>query len=545
MLSFFTNHQSVAIIPSRAVAIPSRVILWPSRMNLWPWARILLLFGASALLAAGSASFAEPVRKLHVSDDGRHLVDQDGKPFFWLADSGWEVAHRLNREEVDHYLQVRADQGFTVIQAMILVRHAMFEIPNRYGHLSLIEKDPTRPNELFFEHVDYVINKAESLGLMMAVAPIWGCNVRMKKGAGPGVFNEQNARVYGNWLGKRYRDKPLVWIVGGDRDPAGYESIWRALAEGLQAGDEGAHLLTFHGISQPTKAGKRYLGAGSSLFFHQEPWLDFNMAYSGHYWNGLNYQQIARDRAMNPPKPTLDGEPLYENHPVIGDSSGFYSNREGWDRIARATAQQVRQAAYWALLAGAAGHTYGCHDVWQFHNHLQEPINFSNVVWSDAIHFDGAKQMGHVRRLFESRPWQLLVPDQSLIVKGQASRGRHIQAARAEDRSFAMAYLPQGGSITVDTSKLSGSKMKAYWFNPRNGNAKLLGEYPLGSVREFKTPSGRKTSDWVLVLEDADRGYAMPGRQRVMQGATLDRHRTSSWYVATPGAAGGYLVDGW
>ena len=100
----------------------------------------VVLIGALLCLASTSDSFAEPAKRLHVSDDGWHFVDHHDKPFFWLADTGWEIAHWLDREEIDHYLQVRSQQGFTVIQMMILVEHGLFEVPNRYGDFALFDK---------------------------------------------------------------------------------------------------------------------------------------------------------------------------------------------------------------------------------------------------------------------------------------------------------------------------------------------------------------------------------------------------------------------
>ena len=63
-----------------------------------------------------------------VSKDKHYLVKKDGKPFFWLGDTAWELFHRLNREEAKKYLQYRADKGFTVIQAVVLVQFADIEI---------------------------------------------------------------------------------------------------------------------------------------------------------------------------------------------------------------------------------------------------------------------------------------------------------------------------------------------------------------------------------------------------------------------------------
>src|SRR4051794_37057221 len=61
----------------------------------------------------------KPMR-LKVSKNRRFLAYEDGKPFFYLGDTAWELFHRLNREEADIYLTMRAQQGFTVIQAVAL-----------------------------------------------------------------------------------------------------------------------------------------------------------------------------------------------------------------------------------------------------------------------------------------------------------------------------------------------------------------------------------------------------------------------------------------
>src|SRR5207249_11559924 len=100
-----------------------------------------------------------------------------------------------------------------------------------------------------FRHVDHVVDKAASLGLLVGLLPTWGDKVGpMKWGVGPEVFTADNARGYGEFLGERYRDRPLIWILGGDRNPETeqHKAIWRALAAGLKRGDDGRHLMTYH-----------------------------------------------------------------------------------------------------------------------------------------------------------------------------------------------------------------------------------------------------------------------------------------------------------
>jgi hypothetical protein len=46
-------------------------------------------------------------------------LDQD-EPFFWLADTAWELFHRLDEAEAKLYLDKRAAQGFNVVFVVVL-----------------------------------------------------------------------------------------------------------------------------------------------------------------------------------------------------------------------------------------------------------------------------------------------------------------------------------------------------------------------------------------------------------------------------------------
>ena len=114
---------------------------------------------------------------------------------------------------------------------------------NVYGHEAFINKDISRPNETFFQHVDYVINKAESLGLYMGVVPAWAVH-NVKVIVRCSINPKLTAMV--SFLGNRYRDKPIIWVLGGDWYGEGVEDIWISMAKGLMEGDGGTHLITYH-----------------------------------------------------------------------------------------------------------------------------------------------------------------------------------------------------------------------------------------------------------------------------------------------------------
>jgi len=153
----------------------------------------------------------EPLKHefLKVSTNGRYLEDKNGKPFLYLGCTAWELFHRLNREEAVEYLQNRKEKGFTVIQAVVLAENDGLRTPNAYGEVPLIDLNPEKPNEKYFEHVDFIVNKAEELGLYIGMLPTWGDKIpNINQAAGPIVFNSENAKIYGEFLGRRYKTNP-------------------------------------------------------------------------------------------------------------------------------------------------------------------------------------------------------------------------------------------------------------------------------------------------------------------------------------------------
>jgi hypothetical protein len=275
------------------------------------------------------------------------------------------------------------------------------------------------------------------------------------------------------------------------------------MAKGLRRGDSGRHLITFHPPG----------GAGSSKWFHAEEWLSFNMRQNGHVAEFTGrYDQTRADYDRTPVKPVLDGEPIYEDHPVSFDAK----------RLGHSIAADVRRPLYWDLFSGACGHTYGHHSVWQMWQPGRAPINGPLLPWFEAIHQPGASQMQLARRLLESRPFLSRIPDDSLIVPSAvqtampgAGRYRFV-ATRDSEGSYAMIYAPVGRPFRVRMDKVSGDQVNAWWFNPRTGEASSIGSFAKEGERTFVPPDPGEQLDWVLVLDDASRNFAPPGRQSLV-----------------------------
>jgi hypothetical protein len=466
--------------------------------------RILAICSAAAIVISlggipasagksGERAAASSVKdtRLKVSPNGRYFVDQNGKPFFYLGDTCWLLFQRLDHAELDVYLKDRAAKGFTVIQAYV-IRGLDHRHPdgNRslIGEGPFIDRDPTKPNEAFFRNVDYVVNRANELGLVMGLvtAKSWHVNKHPEQ-----VFDEKNAYTFGKFLGERYKDNAVLWYPGGDSRPGVDEAVWVAMAKGLRDGCGGSQLISYHGSGQTS----------SSTWFHKADWLDFDSIQSGHNFRSDSYAFVSKDYALSPAKPTVDMEPAYENHPTGAGKP-------------RVDAHKVRTEAYSAMLAGAAGHAYGSLDLFWFYKAGDGPFPRDGFRdWRTALDYPAAGQMGIMRRLFEERPWYKLEPHQSVLASEVGSAPFRLVAARAENGAFAIAYTPNGRPFRIHMNKLAGAKAKARWYDPRDGTWQSAGEFATTGVREFTPPSAGENDDWVLVLDAADGGSAGAGRK--------------------------------
>lgn len=431
--------------------------------------------------------------KLKVSANKRFLEFQNGTQFFYLGDTAWELFHRLTKVETETYLENRREKGFTVIQAVALAELDGLNTPNMEGEKPLINNDPATPNEKYFAYIDWVIKKAEEKGMFIGLLPTWGDKVDKQWGIGPVIFNPENAFEYGKWIGARYKDFPnIIWINGGDRQGGGDNlAVWNALANGIKSVDKN-HLMTFHPMG----------GNSSSKWFHNQDWLDFNMMQTGHGERSYAaYKKLLiPDYQLQPAKPTLDGEPRYEDHP-----HDWKPEILGWFDDA-----DVRQAAYWNLFSGGFGHTYGCHAIWQMLAPGRTPVGFARNSWQSDLDLPGAGDMLSLRRLMESRPIKERIPFQELIANKYMPEIDYIVATKG--RNYAFVYIPTGWGASVNLEKLGWPESVVWWFNPRTGESSKLKEITNKGIQEFRPEKGGRGNDWVLVIDDKNSGFGAPGK---------------------------------
>lgn len=440
------------------------------------------------ICTSGYAQLKSPIK---VHENQRFLAHADGTPFFWMADTAWELFHRTNREEAEYYLSTRAKQGFNVVQAVALAELDGLNTPNAYGEKPLTSINPLEMNEKYWEHVDFIIDLAAQKGIYIALLPTWGDKVFKESwGVGPEIFNPENAFTYGQWIGKRYANqKNLIWVLGGDRNPRANSNdvkIWNAMAEGISASAEKNNpiLKTFH--PQP------YSPGGSSTWFHKEDWLDLNMHQTGHCPNQPTYKKITHDYNLTPAKPTIDGEPLYEEHPKC-----FNAKELGYSE-----ADDIRRIMYWNVFAGAAGQTYGCHAVWQMFKLDKQPINAPLKPWNISLDLPMANQVKHLKNLMLSKPYFNRIPDQSMVLDTQAEDENFVIATRDANGKYAFIYFPTGKATNVDLSTMSKKKLTANWYDPRTGiSIPYIAKQLTRGKNSIVPPSSGRSQDWVLIVE--------------------------------------------
>jgi hypothetical protein len=456
----------------------------------------VLLLWMLLLSIACSSDSEQPSQlpSLSIADNGRFIQNENGDPFFWLGDTGWLLFRKLTREEAQYYLKNRAGKGFNVIQAMVI--HDLNNCTNVNSDSAFIGKDISRPLVTegmdpgdkqaydYWDHVDYIVDLAAEYGLYMALVPIWGSNVKSNP-----VTPEQGS-AYGQWLADRYGDRNnVIWLNGGDIRGSDSTAFWNALGNALKS-TAPEQLVTFHPFGRTQ----------SSTWFHRASWLDFNMFQSGHRrydqddtelaYGEDNWRYVQSDYRLTPVRPTLDGEPSYENIP-----EGLHDTTQPlWDDA------DVRRYAYWSVFAGACGFTYGHREVMQFFRPETDNPGYGAILpWREALEAPGASQLVHLKSLMASIPLFSLVPDQTLLAGGQGVKYDHIAACRGDD--FAFMYTFNGREMEVAMGKISGEEVDASWYDPRTGTSSVIGSFDNTGILRFDPPGEKEEgNDWVLVL---------------------------------------------
>ncbi|MBR3401215.1 MAG: DUF4038 domain-containing protein [Parasporobacterium sp.] len=459
------------------------------------------------------------MERIRVSENGRYLETVSGKPLIWIADTAWTLPQRMKWDDAEYYMQTRKRQGFTVLQICALDPERDVKMRNPAGEPALFDNDLSRPNEAYFHYLDQILDMAQSYGFYVLLLPVWGQLVTGDDWGG-GVFEkimtEENAYEYGHYIGNRYKSRPnLLWCLGGDRQPihkdVDYRPVWRKLAEGLAKGITGQDLqaqvpdplwqdlmITYHSCHE-METGEC---STMSYWTDEEAWISFIMLQSGHGLNIKNWEIVKKEYDRGKPLPVWDGEPAYEDMSTswpITPETKFHGP------------DIVRKRAYWSLLAGAFGYTYGHANVWCMISE-KERNQVMRTDWYEAVHSEASGQIAFLRSFLEDLEAYNSIPCQEVLEKRTEScEQQHRQAAYVlQGEALAVYYTGSAQeSLCLEGFAPAGTTLYGWWYNPRDGKfytAKgaettdpFYSEVPSGRLH-VTTPQEEPEEDWILLL---------------------------------------------
>ena len=478
---------------------------------------ICLMLGLASVFTYGQKPWDNG--KLMVSSNNRYLQFENGRPFFWLGDTGWLVPQHLDRSEVEYYFNKCRRAGYNMVQIQVMDAVPSYNI---YGQQSLpygwdFSKADPEGVYSYWDHLDYIVRKAEQNGIYIGMVAIWGSQVQA------GSINAEQAKAYGKFLAERYKNNPnIIWIIGGDIQGNIHPEVWDALATSIKSIDN-KHLMTFHPRGRYT----------SAKWWSKASWMDFHTFQSGHRKYGQrmgnkdypipdsteedNWMYVDSTWAYKPIKPVLDDEPSYEDIP-----KGLHDANE-----ARWQDYDVRRYAYWSVFAGSCGHTYG-------HNAIMQmlkpgyPTGYGSdgtvKSWYQALEDPGYNQMQYITDLMLSFPYFERVPDQSIIVGKNGVKYDRLIATRGKD--YMLIYNYNSNVMKIDLRKISGKKKLLWWFNPSDGAISFIGTADNKIITVSpQIEKSDKVNDRVLIAIDAEKNYISREQTKIVNQRLADRKR--------------------
>ena len=163
-----------------------------------------LFIAAFMLLATTMANAAKKTiykpwsnGKLKVSANQRYLIHENGTPFFWLGNTAWLLPERLNRDEAEYFLAKERELGYNVEQIQVLNAIPTFNVYGQQANNKEFDfSKVSKPGVYgYWEHLDYIIDRAADNGINIAMDCIWVSIISK--------MDVKKAAAYGKLLGER------------------------------------------------------------------------------------------------------------------------------------------------------------------------------------------------------------------------------------------------------------------------------------------------------------------------------------------------------
>lgn len=409
-----------------------------------------------------------PEFPIRAGGDRTSLVDANGAPFLYLADTAWLAPSSLTQSEIRTLLDTRAAQGFTAVQMSVLAFLHMDDAKNAYGDNPFVNgTDLSRPLEVgrrttdpnssdydYWDHVDWIVSQAEDRDLAITLVPSWygyaGEDWRSN-------VSTSNAATYGTFLGKRLgHHLNLLWMLGGDNDPTSSDTAkvpsgadrsdktaaTNAMGNAIRSGEPVRHLMTYH-AKRPVSSLKHFAG---------QPWHTFASAYADEY----TYKHAAAS----------SGQGL----PVVV-TEAYYDARTKTPVLDH---RRLRAQAWWSVLSGA-GFAYGHENVWDL-----------DPAWKTGIRDASATDVTRILTILAELGQ--VKASGSVLTSGAGDSTGLDRAITGRAGNTAVTYLPSGRTVTVDLGALGGDKVTLTWIDPATGRRNVVGTLGAAGTKQLSWP---------------------------------------------------------
>lgn len=328
--------------------------------------------------------------RLQVADTKDYLL-QDGKPFFYLADTVWAAFSNLPLDRWEPYLRFRKMQGFNAIQISILpVAHDAStserncdpfwrDLQGRW--------DVTHLNEAYFDRAEQMVRMAFEAGFVPVLGVLWKTYVPETRACQRSPENTAMSldamADYVAYAVKRFKQYDPIFFISGDTE-------WNHEAEMTYY----LKALEMTRRECPDALLSMHLATAKDLPETFEELVDFYMYQSGHRPEQKTPYELAQKHSNSAIKrPVLNSEPCYEGHGKVPTKARF-------------GAFDMRKATWQSLLSGAKmGMTYGAHGVWSCHfegmGFVQPNRKFEPYDWEVGLRLDGAWDVAFAKWLWE------------------------------------------------------------------------------------------------------------------------------------------------
>jgi hypothetical protein len=422
----------------------------------------------------------------------RYLTYADGTPYFYLADTHWQMAdyERLNEcnypgcscgNQFKHLVDDRVKKGFTAYQTYFDSAESDGG-GNKRRHNWWTEKYTLINPKAFNDTMDVMMEYLASVGLTTSIG--FGVHTNSIVAFG----SEVPVLRFTRYVVARYACYPVMWFTGQEITDEHYNTlnIWRKAADLVSKLDgyhrpNGAHMYPM--TSDDHRA--RILDGDEwhKMWFLQAGHGGFDALKTRHFYKSYYDNEKV--------KPYFETENQYEDI-YCGGFCGHDSSRLG---------------AWQAILSGAAGFTYGVTGVWAMGwDQKKEPgwLIYSPEPWYIGMDKPGSTQMTYMKKFFDYVKWYELTPSFGHEFGSFENRRRVAIASKGKDIIIYYLYSPD-----EETGVLLGLKpdtrYQARWYDTATGKFIDLPDI-ITSNGEYDIPKKPSLRDWVLLLNTEDLG---------------------------------------